>query len=75
MKQNVDLAILFLEQSESFFLISKHLRKNKKVVMVAVEKNPNRFQYVGKNVKDDDDIFKVVFQRNKELLRYARVRD
>ena len=37
LKHNVDLAI-FLEQGGSFSLISKHLCKNKKVVMKAVEK-------------------------------------
>ena len=73
MKHNVDLAIYFLEQGGSFSLISKHLRKNKKLVMVAVEKNPNSFQYVSKNIKDDD-IFKLAFQQDKELLRYASER-
>ena len=38
LKQNVDLAF-FLEQGGSFSLISKHLRQNKKIVMVEVEKN------------------------------------
>ena len=70
MKQNVDLVILLLEQGGSFSLISKHLRK-KKVVMVAVVKNPNSFRNVGKNLKDEDYVFILVFQRNKELLRYA----
>ena len=41
LKHNADLAIFFLEQGGSFSLISKHLRKNKKVVMIAVEKNPH----------------------------------
>ena len=59
LKHNVDLAIFFLEQGGTFSLISKHLRINKKVVMVAVEKNPKSFQYIGKNLKDDDDIFKL----------------
>ena len=71
MKHNVDLAKFFLEQGGSFSLISKHLRKNKKVVMVAVEKNSNNVQYLGKNLKDDDEIFKLAFQQDKELLRYA----
>ena len=74
MKHNVDLAIYFLEQDGSFSLISKHLRKNKKVVMVAVEKSPKSFQYIGKNLKDDDDIFKIAFQQNKGILRYASER-
>ena len=74
MKQNVDLAIFFLEQVGSFSLISKHLSKNKKIVTVAVKKNPNSFQYVGKNLKDDDDIFKSAFQQDKEILRYASER-
>ena len=42
--------------------------------MIAVEKNPNGFQYIGKNLKDDDDIFNLAFQQDKELLRYARER-
>ena len=74
LKQNVDLAIFFLEQGGSFSLISKHLHKNNNVVMVAVEKNPNRYQYVGENLKDDDDIFELAFQQDKELLRYTSER-
>ena len=74
LKHNVDLAILFPEQSGSFSLISKHLRENKKVVMVAVEKNPNSFQYVAKNLKDDDEIFKLAFQQTEEKLKYASER-
>ena len=74
MKHNVDLAIYFLEQGGSFFLKSKHLRQNKKVVMKAVEINPNSFQYNGRNLKDDDDIIKLAFQQDKELLRYASER-
>ena len=65
MKHNVDLAIFFIEQGGSFSLISKHPRKNKKVVMAAVEKNPNIFQY-SKNLKGDDEIFKLAFQKDRE---------
>ena len=71
LKHNVDLAIFFLEQGGSFSLISKHLRKNEMVVGVAVEKNPNSFQHVGKKLGDDDDIFKLAFQQNLALLGYA----
>ena len=71
LKHNADLAIFFLEQCCSFSLISKHLRKNRKVVMIAVEKNPNSFLYIGRNLKDDNDIFKLAFQQNEEILRYA----
>ena len=39
--------------------------------MTAVKNNPNNFQYVGKNLKDDDEIFKLAFQQHKELLKYA----
>ena len=74
LKHNFDLVIFFVEQGGSFSLISKHLRKNKKVVMVAVEKNLNSFQYIGRNSKDDDDIFKLAFQRIEEILRYASER-
>ena len=74
LKQIVDLAIFFLEQGGPFSLISKHLRKIKKVVLIAVEKNPNSFQNVGKNLKDDDDIFKLAFQQDKEVLRYPSER-
>ena len=35
-------------------------------MMVAVEKNPNRFQYVGKTLRDDDDLFKLAFQQNEK---------
>ena len=66
--QDVDLATFFLEQGGSFHLISKHLRKNKKVVMAAVENNPNKFQYVGKNLKDDDDMIKLAFHKIKKYL-------
>ena len=36
LKQNVGLAIFFLERGGSFSLASKHLRKNKQVAMMAV---------------------------------------
>ena len=42
--------------------------------MIAVKNNPKNFQYVGKNLKDDDEIFKLAFQQDKELLRYASER-
>ena len=72
--KNVDLAIFFLERVGSFSLISKHLRSNKKVGIIAVKVNPNSCQYLGKNLKDDDEIFKLAFQQDKELLRYANER-
>ena len=37
--------------------------------MVAVKRNPNNFQKVGKSIKDDSDIFKVAFQQNEEIHR------
>ena len=42
--------------------------------MVAVEKNLNSFQFIGRNLKDDDDIFKLPFQQNEKILRYASER-
>ena len=39
--------------------------------MKAVERNPNSFQYIGKNLKDDDVIIKLALRQNKEILRYA----
>ena len=42
--------------------------------MVAVEKNTNSFQFIGRNLKVDDDIFKLAFQQNQEILRYASER-
>ena len=42
--------------------------------MIVVKNKPNSFQYVGKNFKDDDDIFKLAFQQNEEILRYASER-
>ena len=48
LKQNVDLAIFFLERGGSFSLIGNHLRNNKKVGMISVKNNPNSFQFVGK---------------------------
>ena len=69
--KNIDLAILFLERGGSFSLISNNLRNNKKVGMIAVKINPNSFQYVGKILEDYDEIFKLAFQQDKEILRYA----
>ena len=63
-KRNVDLAIIFIERDRSFSLISKHLHSNKKVGMVAVKSNPNSYQYVGKSLKVDDEIFKLTFQQS-----------
>ena len=68
------MAISFPEEGGgSFSLISKHLCK-KKFVMIAVEKNPISFQYIDRNLKDDDDIFKLAFQQNEGYLRYASER-
>ena len=69
--KNIDLSIFFLERGGSFSLVSKHLRNSKQVGMVAVKINSNNFQYLGKNIKDDDEIFKLAFQQDKELLGYA----
>ena len=64
--KNVDLAIFFVERGGSFSLISKHLRNNKKVGMIAVKNIPYGYQYIGKNIKDDDEIFKLAFEQNKK---------
>ena len=42
--------------------------------MVAVEKNPKSFQYIGRNLRDDDNKFKLAFQQNEEILNYASER-
>ena len=42
--------------------------------MKAVEKNPNIFENIRGNLKDNDDIFKLAFQQNEETLRYASER-
>ena len=72
--KSVDLAIFFLERAGSFSSISKHLRNNKKGGMMAVKNNPDNFQYVGKILKDDDEIIKLAFQQNEEIHRYASER-
>ena len=41
---------------------------------MAVKNNPNSFQYFSKILKDDDEIFKLAFQQNEEILRYASER-
>ena len=43
-------------------------------VMVAVGKNPDNFQYSGEILKDDDEIFKLAFQQDEEIFRYASKR-
>ena len=48
LKQNVDLAILFLEQGGSFSLISKYLRKNKKICDNSGEKILTIFNMLAK---------------------------
>ena len=72
--KNVNLAIFFLELGGSYSLISKHLRNNTKVGMIAVKINPNNFQCLGKNLKDDDELFKLAFQQDNDLLKYASER-
>ena len=72
--KNGNLAIFFLERGGLFPLISKHLRIIKKIGRIAVKNNPNSFRYLGKNLKNDDEIFKLVFQQDKELPRYASER-
>ena len=42
--------------------------------MIAVKNIPNSFQYVGKNLKDDEDVFKIAFQQDKKILRFASER-
>ena len=72
--KNVNLAIFFLDRVGSSSLISKHRRNNKIFGMIAVKNNPENFQYVGKYSKDDDQIFKLAFQQDKRILRYASER-
>ena len=74
LKQNVNLAIFFLQRGGSFSLISKHLRNTKKFGTIAVKNKPNIFQCVGKILKDDDDMFKLAFQQNEKILWYASER-
>ena len=68
LKQNGNLALVFLERGGSLCLISKHLRNNKKIGRIAVENNPNSFHYVGKKLRDDDDKFKWAFQQIEKFL-------
>ena len=42
--------------------------------MIAVRNNRNNFRYDGKNLKEDDEIFNLAFQQDKELLRSASER-
>ena len=42
--------------------------------MIAVKNNPKSFQYFGKKIKDDYDIFKLALQQNKKNLN-MRVKD
>ena len=42
--------------------------------MIAVKDNLNNFQYVGKSLKDDDEINKLAFQQDKEIPKYANER-
>ena len=72
--KNVDLALFFLESGGSFSIISNHLRNIKKVGMIAVKNETKNFQYVGKNLKNDDEIFKLAFQQDKDKIRYASER-
>ena len=74
LKKNVDLAKFFLERGGSLSPKSKHLRNIKNIGMIVVKIIPDNFQYVGKNIKDDDGIFKLAFQQDKKKLRYASER-
>ena len=74
LNQNVGLAIFFLERGGSYSFVSRHLRNKKQVAMIAVEIIPNSYQYVGKNLKDDDEIFILSFQQDEEVLGYASER-
>ena len=48
--------LYFLRRRRLFSLSGKHLR-NEKQELLAVENNPKNFQYLGKNLRDDDVIF------------------
>ena len=37
--------------------------------MIAVKNNPNSFQNVGKNLRDDDGIFKLAIQQKEKNLK------
>ena len=74
LKQNVDVAILFLERGGSFSSKRKHLRNIKKVGKMADKNNHNSFHYVGENLKGDVDIFKLALKQNEKKLRYASER-
>ena len=74
MKQNVNLALFFPDRGCSFFLVSKHLRIIEKVGMLAVKHSPFSFQYVGKQLKNDNDIFKLTVQQNEKIPKYSSER-
>ena len=42
--------------------------------MIAVENNPKSFQYIGKNLLDNNEIFNLAFHQDKAILRYASER-
>ena len=68
------LLYFFIVRGGSFSFTSKHLPNIKTFGMIAVKVNPNIYQFIGKNIKDDDEIFKLAFEQNKEKLRYASER-
>ena len=53
------------------FLITKHLRNERKLGLITAEVDHECFQKFGKNLKDDDDISNLFFRNNGKMQRNA----
>ena len=50
--------------------ISKRLRGNKEIMILAIEKNPSDYQYVSEELRNDTDILSAI-ERGKKYCRYT----
>ena len=74
LKNNIDLAKLFIEKGGSFNLLNKNVRNNKSVAMLSVQINPKNYQHLNKKLKDDDEIFEIVVELDKRMIGCASER-
>ena len=74
LKNNIDLARLFIEKGGSFNLLNKNLRSNKSLAMLSLQNNPKHYNQLNKKLKDDDDIFALIVKLDKRMIGFASKR-
>ena len=74
LKTNINLAKTLLLRRGSFNLLSRNIRNNKEIAILAVKFSHINYRHLTKNLKDDDEIFEIAVKLNKEAVNYASER-